>query len=36
MPFDQDLTVVAEALDDDVVKQWLDSIVFHARRDTTT
>ena len=29
---DQDLTVVTEALDDDddVVKQWLVSIVFHA------
>ena len=27
---DQDLTVVAEALDDDVVKRWLVSIVFHA------
>ena len=25
---DQDLTVVAEALDDDVVKRWLVSIVF--------
>ena len=30
MSVDQDLTVVAEALDDDVVKQWLVSIVFHA------
>ena len=30
MSVDQDLTVVAEALDDDDVKRWLDSIVFHA------
>ena len=27
---DQDLTVVVVALDDDVVKRWLVSIVFHA------
>ena len=32
---DQDLTVVVEALDDDVVKQWLVSIVFSRERDTT-
>ena len=30
MSVDQDLTVVVEALDDDVVKQWLVSIVFYA------
>ena len=30
MSMDQDLTVVVEALHDDVVKQWLVSIVFHA------
>ena len=30
MSVDQDLTVVAEAIDDDVVKQWLVPIVFHA------
>ena len=28
MSVDQDLTVVAEALDDDIVKRWLVSIVF--------
>ena len=27
---DQDLTVVVEAIDDDVVKRWLVPIVFHA------
>ena len=27
---DQDHTVVADALDDDVVKRWLVSIVFHT------
>ena len=33
---DQDLTVIViEALNDDVVKRWLVSIVFHAGRDTT-
>ena len=30
MSVDQDLTVVAEAIDDDVVKRWLVTIVFHA------